>query len=217
MDCYQRRGGPSGWLNQASMSRAEIAPGGGSAGCPAATSARVNQRASSSSPSRRVMASVRATAAKPAVSAPAVEASIAVLPFADLSGHGDYEYFGAGLAEEIINSLSRLNGIRVAARRSAFFFRDRDADIHEIADRLAVNLVLEGTVRKSGNRLRVTAQLINAAAGYQLWSERYDREIDMQDIFAVQDEITLAVVDALKLKLPLMRWVSWPTLCQVTL
>lgn len=148
------------------------------------------------------IAPVRVTAAKPPVSAPAVETSIAVLPFANLSADPNYEYFGAGLAEEIINSLSRLNGIRVAARRSAFFFQDRDADIHEIADRLGVNLVLEGSVRKSGNRLRITAQLINAAGGYQLWSERYDREIDVHDIFDVQDEITLAVVDALKLKLP---------------
>jgi TolB-like protein len=148
------------------------------------------------------IAPVRVTAAKPPVSAPAAETSIAVLPFANLSADPNYEYFGAGLAEEIINSLSRLKGIRVAARRSAFFFQDRDADIHEIADRLGVNLVLEGSVRKSGNRLRITAQLINAAGGYQLWSERYDREIDVHDIFDVQDEITLAVVDALKLKLP---------------
>jgi TolB-like protein/Tfp pilus assembly protein PilF len=148
------------------------------------------------------IAAVSVTAAMPAVSMPAVEASIAVLPFTNLSADTDYEYFAEGLAEEILNSLSRLKGIRVAARRSAFFFKGRDADIHEIADRLGVNLVLEGSVRKSGNRLRITAQLVNAADGYQLWSERYDREIDMHDLFDVQDEITLAVVDALKLTLP---------------
>lgn len=132
----------------------------------------------------------------------AAEASIAVLPFTNLSADTDFEYFGEGLAEEIINALAKMKGVRVAARRSAFFFKGRDADIPEIADRLGVELVLEGSVRKSGNRLRITAQLVNAADGYQLWSERYDREIDIHDIFDVQDEITLAVVDALKLKLP---------------
>jgi TolB-like protein/Tfp pilus assembly protein PilF len=136
------------------------------------------------------------------ISAAAAEASIAVLPFANLSADTDFEYFGEGLAEEIINALAKMKAVRVAARRSAFFFKGRDADIPEIADRLGVNLVLEGSVRKSGNRLRITAQLVNAADGYQLWSERYDREIDLHDVFDVQDEITLAVVDALKLKLP---------------
>ncbi|HEY3839798.1 MAG TPA: tetratricopeptide repeat protein [Bryobacteraceae bacterium] len=148
-------------------------------------------------------AAVRIASGKPAgICAPAAEASIAVLPFANLSADSDFEYFGEGLAEEIINALAKMKAVRVAARRSAFYFKGRDADIPEIADRLGVNLVLEGSVRKSGNRLRITAQLVNAADGYQLWSERYDREIDLRDIFDVQDEITLAVVDALKLKLP---------------
>jgi len=148
-------------------------------------------------------AAVRIASGKPAsLSVPAAEASIAVLPFANLSADTDFEYFGEGLAEEIINALAKMKGVRVAARRSAFFFKGRDADIPEIADRLGVELVLEGSVRKSGNRLRITAQLVNAVDGYQLWSERYDREIDLHDIFDVQDEITLAVIEALKLKLP---------------
>jgi TolB-like protein/Tfp pilus assembly protein PilF len=129
-------------------------------------------------------------------------ASIAVLPFVNVSADPVYDYFGDGLAEEVINALSKLAGVRVVARTSAFSFKGKQVDIREIAGRLGVNLVLEGSVRKSGNRLRITAQLVNAAGGYQLWSERYDREVDMRDIFGVQDEITLAVVDALKMKLP---------------
>ena len=129
--------------------------------------------------------------------------SIAVLPFVNVSAEPDYDYFGDGLAEEVINALSKLPGMRVVARTSAFSFKGKQVDIREIADRLRVSLVLEGSVRNSGNRLRITAQLVNAADGYQLWSERYDREIDLHDIFGVQDEITLAVMDALKMKLPL--------------
>ncbi|SPE33842.1 putative Transcriptional regulator domain-containing protein [Candidatus Sulfopaludibacter sp. SbA6] len=152
------------------------------------------------------IAPVRVADAQPAGMEPADEkASIAVLPFVNVSTDPDYDYFGDGLAEEVINALSKLEGVRVVARTSAFSFKGKQADIREIADRLRVNLVLEGSVRKSGNRLRITAQLVNAADGYQLWSERYDREIDMPDIFGVQDEITLAVVDALKMKLPQAR------------
>ena len=132
-------------------------------------------------------------------------ASIAVLPFVNVSAHADYEYFGDGLAEELIGALSKLAGVRVVARTSAFSFKGKQVHIREIADRLRVDLVLEGSVRKSGNRVRITAQLVNAADGYQLWSERYEREVDMHDIFDVQDEITLAVVNALKLKLPSAR------------
>lgn len=128
--------------------------------------------------------------------------SIAVLPLMNVTADPDCEYFADGLAEDFINALSKLPGVRVAARTSAFAFKERQAHVRQIADQLGVKLILEGSVRKSGNRLRITAQLVNAADGFQLWSERYDREIDMRDIFAVQDEITLAVVDALKLKLP---------------
>lgn len=130
---------------------------------------------------------------------PADGASIAVLPFANLSDDPSNQYFCDGLAEELINALAKLEQIRVVARTSAFSFKGKEADIREIGRRLKVSTVLEGSVRKSGNRLRITAQLINAANGYHLWSERYDTE--MQDILDVQDEITLAIVGALKVKL----------------
>src|SRR6266478_4547862 len=126
-------------------------------------------------------------------------ASIAVLPFANLSADASNQYFCDGLAEELINALAKLEQIRVVARTSAFSFKGKETDVREIGRKLKVSTVLEGSVRKSGNRLRITVQLINAANGYHLWSERYDSE--MQDIFDVQDEITLAVVSALKLKL----------------
>jgi len=125
--------------------------------------------------------------------------SIAVLPFAHMSSGEDNEYFCDGLAEELINALSKIDELKVAARTSAFSFKGKDTDISEIARKLSVKTILEGSVRKSGDRMRITVQLINAADGYHLWSERYDRE--MNDIFAVQDEITLAVVEALKVKL----------------
>jgi DNA-binding winged helix-turn-helix (wHTH) protein/Tfp pilus assembly protein PilF len=128
--------------------------------------------------------------------------SVAVLPFVNVGGNPDNEYFADGLADELISALSKLPGVRVAARTSAFSFKGRQAHVREIASQLSVTLVLEGSVRKSGNRLRVSAQLVNAADGYQLWSDRYDREIEMRDLLDVQDEITVAVIDALKLKLP---------------
>ena len=125
--------------------------------------------------------------------------SIAVLPFANLSDDPSNQYFCDGLAEELINGLAKLEQIRVVARTSAFSFKGKERDVREIGRKLKVSTVLEGSVRKSGNRLRITVQLINTANGYHLWSERYDTE--MQDIFDVQDEITLAIVGALKLKL----------------
>jgi serine/threonine-protein kinase len=125
--------------------------------------------------------------------------SIAVLPFVNMSPDPENAYFGDGLAEELINGLSRLGGLRVAARTSAFRFRGEDVDIREIGHQLGVSTVLEGSVRKSGNRLRVTAQLINIEDGYHLWSERYDRE--MKDIFDIQDEIAAAIVKQLEVKL----------------
>jgi len=127
------------------------------------------------------------------------EKSIAVLPFVDLSPQKDQEYFCDGLAEELINSLTHISELRVPARSSSFSFKGKDLDIREVGKTLKVQTVLEGSVRKAGNRLRITAQLINVADGYHMWSERYDR--DMDDIFAIQDEISLAIVDNLKVKL----------------
>ena len=123
--------------------------------------------------------------------------SIAVLPFADMSPGKDQDYFCEGMAEEIINTLARLRRLKVASRTSAF--KARDYDIAEIGARLHVGAVLEGSVRKAGNRLRVTAQLINVSDGYHLWSERYDRNMD--DVFELQDEIAGSVVDHLKVEL----------------
>jgi TolB-like protein/Tfp pilus assembly protein PilF len=128
-----------------------------------------------------------------------VTPSIAVLPFANMSTDPENEYFCDGLAEELLNALAKIENLKVAARTSSFSFKGKNINVDEIGRTLHVNSVLEGSVRKSGNRLRITVQLINATDGYHLWSERYDRE--MKDIFDVQDEITLAVVDALKLKL----------------
>ncbi len=129
----------------------------------------------------------------PAPRAKTDEKSIAVLPFANMSADADNQYFSDGLAEELINALMRLPGLHVAARTSAF--RRRDLDIREIGKELGVATVLEGGVRRAGNRLRITAQLINVADGYHLWSDRYDRE--MADVFAIQDEIVEAIVNAL--------------------
>ena len=125
--------------------------------------------------------------------------SIAVLPFANISADAENEYFCDGLAEELLNALAKIEALRVAARTSAFSFKGKETDVREIGRKLNVSVVLEGSVRKSGNRLRITAQLINVTDGYHLWSERYDRQIE--DLFEIQDEVTLAVVDALKLKL----------------
>jgi len=147
----------------------------------------------------RFVAEVRLSRERPGKLSLPNDASIAVLPFANLSADASNQYFCDGLAEELINALARLEQIRVVARTSAFSFKGKEVDTREIARKLKVSTVLEGSVRKSGNRLRITVQLINAANGYHLWSERYDTE--MQDIFDVQDEITLAIVGALKLRL----------------
>jgi serine/threonine-protein kinase len=125
--------------------------------------------------------------------------SIAVLPFAHLSSDPDDEYFCDGLAEELLNALSRVDGLRVAARTSSFFYKGKNVQLGEIGRELGVAAVLEGSVRKAGDRLRITVQLINIADGYHLWSERYDRK--MSDIFEVQDDITMSVVTALKVRL----------------
>lgn len=125
--------------------------------------------------------------------------SVAVLSFANLSADVENEYFCDGLAEELLNSLSRLEGLRVASRTSAFSYKNKNYRVDEIARALNVNTILEGSVRQAGDRLRISVQLIDAAEGYQLWSERYDRQ--MKDIFEIQDEIALAVIAALKVKL----------------
>ncbi|MGH9321561.1 MAG: hypothetical protein ACRD3V_16945 [Vicinamibacteria bacterium] len=119
--------------------------------------------------------------------------SIAVMPFADLSPEHDQEYFGDGVAEEILNGLTKVPGLQVPARTSCFIFRGAGVDVREIGTRLGVEAVLEGSIRKAGNR--ITTQLIDVRNGYHLWSERYDRE--MEDIFAVQDDIARSILDAL--------------------
>jgi TolB-like protein/predicted Ser/Thr protein kinase len=135
----------------------------------------------------------------PRAAAEEVEKSIAVLPFADMSEKKDQEYFADGLAEELMGMLSRVPTLKVPARTSSFYFKGKQATTAEIAKALGVAHLLEGSVRKSGDRLRVSAQLIRAADGFQLWSETYDRKVD--DVFKVQDEIAGAVVRALELKL----------------
>lgn len=125
--------------------------------------------------------------------------SIAVLPFANLSPDHDNEYFSEGLAEDILSALAKVKGLRVIARTSAFLFRGTRQSIREIGEKLQVANVLEGSLRRAGDRIRVTAQLINAVDESQIWSERYDR--DMIDVFAVQDEIAQAIVEALKVNL----------------
>ena len=125
--------------------------------------------------------------------------SIAVLPFLNLSSDKENEYFSDGLAEEIINALTRLENLRVTARTSAFVFRDSQQNIRQIGETLHVSSVLEGSVRKAGKRVRISVQLIDVADGNTLWSERYDRE--MTDVFEIQDEISKAIVANLKVKL----------------
>ena len=125
--------------------------------------------------------------------------SIAVLSFTDMSPQKDQDYFCEGIAEEIINALSRIDALHVASRTSTFAFKGKSEDMGEIGKKLKVATVLEGSVRKAGNRLRVSAQLVSVSNGYQLWSERYDRELE--DVFAIQDEIAGSIVKALRVVL----------------
>ena len=164
--------------------------------------ARVVTRCLLKSPAQRFQTMTELKAALQGVKLTLLEesdASVAVLPFANLSGDKDNEYFSDGLAEEILNALTKLHGLKVAARTSAFAFKGRNEDIRLIGETLRVTHVLEGSVRKAGSRLRITAQLISIADGCHVWSERYDRE--MTDIFVIQDEISQAIVTVLKLKL----------------
>src|SRR6266478_70831 len=125
--------------------------------------------------------------------------SIAVLPFVDLSQAKDQEYFCDGISEEILDALAKVEGLRVAARTSSFSFKGKNADVAEIAQKLNVQNVLEGSLRREGDRIRITAQLVNARDGFHTWSDTFEREL--QGVFAVQDEITRSIVDALKIKL----------------
>ncbi|TMP91888.1 MAG: hypothetical protein E6L08_09755 [Verrucomicrobia bacterium] len=125
--------------------------------------------------------------------------SIAVLPFVDLSQAHDQEYFCDGISEEILDALAKVEGLRVVARTSSFSFKGKNADVGEIAQKLNVRNVLEGSLRREGNRIRITAQLVNARDGFHIWSDTFEREL--QGVFAVQDEITRSIVDALKIKL----------------
>jgi serine/threonine-protein kinase len=136
--------------------------------------------------------SLRSVAAPP-------EKSIVVLPLTNMSADPENEYFSDGMTEEIINALARIPDLQVASRTSSFAFKGKTVDIQQIGEKLGVSTVLEGSVRKIGNRIRISAQLVNAANGYQLWSESYDRQLE--DVFAIQDEISRAIVDALKVRL----------------
>jgi serine/threonine-protein kinase len=127
------------------------------------------------------------------------EKSIAVLPFADMSADPGGDWFGDGIAEEIINALTQLPGLKVAARTSAFSFKGKNEDLRTVGERLGVTNVLEGSVRRAGSRVRITAQLIEVASGYHLWSERFDRELT--DIFAIQDDIATGIAAKLKVTL----------------
>lgn len=146
------------------------------------------------------------TVATPTASTPATQAakpinskSIAVLPFANMSGDKGQEYFSDGISEELLNQLTKVRDLQVMARTSSFSFKGKDVEVSEIARRLHVANILQGSIRKSGTKVRITAQLIRAADSSQIWSETYDR--DMNDIFAVQDEISAAVVEQLKARL----------------
>ena len=134
-----------------------------------------------------------------AASLPIPEKSIAVLPLVDLSETKDQEYLCDGFSEELLDSLAKVPGLRVVARTSAFSFKGKNVPVSEIANKLGVANIIEGSLRRDGNRIRVTTQLINARDGFHLWSDTFQREL--RDVFAVQDEITHAIVDALKLRL----------------
>jgi TolB-like protein len=155
---------------------------------PAATPSRPGAAASSEQ--------ARATAP---VATPTARNSIAVLPFANMTGDPAKEYFSDGMAEELIHTLARIPGLKVPSRTSSFSYKGRNVDVRQIARDLEVGAVLEGSVRSAGERIRVTAQLIDAQSGYHLWSQNYDRQFE--DLFKLQDELATAIVQALQLKL----------------
>jgi TolB-like protein/class 3 adenylate cyclase/Flp pilus assembly protein TadD len=143
--------------------------------------------------------SVSTSRAAPSTAPAADQKSIAVLPFVDMSQAKDQEYFCDGISEEILDALAKVDGLRVVARTSSFSFKGKNADVADVANKLNVENILEGSLRREGNRIRITAQLINARDGFHLWSDTYEREL--KEVFAVQDEITRSIVDALKIKL----------------
>jgi TolB-like protein/TolA-binding protein len=141
----------------------------------------------------------RASIAASALETPVPEKTVAVLPFTNMSTDKEQEYFCDGIAEDIINDLTQVDGLRVVARTSAFAFKGKTEDVREIGKKLNASVVLEGSVRKAGNNLRITAQLISVEDGYHIWSGRYDREL--KDVFAIQEEIAQNIVQALKIEL----------------
>jgi adenylate cyclase len=147
-------------------------------------------------PGKMDAAVTRSNAANPS---PSEAPSIAVLPFANMSGDPEQEYFSDGISEDVITDLSKIAGLMVIARNSSFTYKGRSVDIREVGRDLGVRSVLEGSIRRAGNRVRITAQLIDATNGAHLWADRYDR--DLTDIFAVQDDVTRRIVDALKVTL----------------
>jgi len=154
---------------------------------------------------KKLTASVAALAGEAAGSAPRAahakqhQVSICVLPFQNMSGDAEQEYFSDGISEDITTDLSKVSALAVTARNTAFMFKGQAVDVCDIARKLGVSHVLEGSVRKAGGRVRITAQLVDGATGDHLWADRYDR--DLTDIFAIQDEISKAIVDALKIRL----------------
>jgi adenylate cyclase len=147
-------------------------------------------------PGATIPTTPRSAAAKPE---PNAAASIAVLPFTNMSGDPEQEYFSDGISEDIITDLSKIAGLTVIARNSSFTYKGRSVDIREVGKELGVRSVLEGSIRRASNRVRITAQLIDATNGAHLWADRYDR--DLTDIFEVQDDVTRRIVDALKVTL----------------
>ena len=139
----------------------------------------------------------RSNAANPAPHT--TSASVAILPFVNMSGDPEQEYFSDGISEDIITDLSKIAGLRVIARNSSFTYKGRSVDVRTVGQELGVQSILEGSIRRAGNRVRINAQLIDAASGGHLWADRYDR--DLTDIFAVQDDVTHRIVDALRVTL----------------
>lgn len=152
-----------------------------------------------SAPAEAAAPAMAGTAAPPTEAAAEPDNTIAVLPFVNMSGDPDNEYFSDGLTEELLNTLVRVGGLKVTGRTSSFAFKGRNIDLREIGQALNVANVLEGSVRKSGDRVRITAQLVKASDGYHLWSETFDRKLD--DVFAIQEEIAEHVADALQVAL----------------
>ncbi len=153
---------------------------------------------------RKLVASVQALAGAPAGDKPTArksrrQLSVCVLPFANMSGDPEQEYFSDGISEDITTDLSKVSALGVVARNTAFTFKGRSVNVREVSEELGVSHVLEGSVRKAGGRVRINAQLIDGETGEHVWADRYDRDLD--DIFAIQDEISKAIVAALKLKL----------------